>query len=186
MDILIAFATTEGHTRKIAQHLEQQLERGGHAVEIFNCSDEADQPDVGRFDAVILAASVHDKRYQPAFYSFVSANKAALKSKPLAFVSVSLAITLADGEQEAQSYVDNFVKETGLKIENVHLAEGAIRYLEYSGSEESTIKLIVFKSQKKMPPHGSNPEYTDWNALDAFAKSFAQSVPQSKSDDAKT
>lgn len=174
MKVLIVYATTEGQTRKIARYLSNSMQDRGHTVELFDCSTPEGKPDPSNFDAVLLAASVHDKRYQAAFYHYVSENLEALQQKPVALVSVSLAITLAGGEAEAQSYVDDFLAETGLKVDRVHLAEGAIRYFEYSGSEANTIHVVVFKGQRKMPERDGNPEYTDWAALDAFAASFLE------------
>ena len=56
----------------------------------------------------------------------------------------------------------------------VHLAEGAVRYSDYGASDEMTVDLIVFKGQKKMPKREGNPEYTDWQALEAFTTSFVK------------
>ncbi|MBU2532311.1 MAG: protoporphyrinogen oxidase [Alphaproteobacteria bacterium] len=179
MNVLIAFGTTEGQTRKIARHLSETIDGLGHSATLFDSGGDAAGAAVASFDAVILAASVHHERYQTAFYEFVKDNREALQAKPRAFISVSLSQTLAGGEPEAQRYVDGFVAETGLSFDQVHLAEGAIRYFEYSRSEADTIELIVFKGQKKMPKAGGNPEYTDWEALDAFAKKFLTDVARS-------
>lgn len=174
MNVLIAFGTTEGQTRKIARHMAGTMRAAGHVVELHDCTDLSATTVVGDYDAVVLAASVHHKRYQTAFYGFVEANLAALQSKSLAFVSVSLSQTLADGEDEARSYVSDFTTEIGLRPDAIHLAEGAVRYFEYGRLEAETIDLLVFKGQKKMPDRGSNPEYTDWQALDAFAATFME------------
>ena len=172
MNVLIAFGTTEGQTRKIARSMAQSIRENGHVVTIYDCSERNAAPDVNDFDTVILAASVHHRRYQTDLYDFVQSNLEALKAKPVAFVSVSLSVTLASGEAEAREYVDDFIKETGLRFEAVHLAEGAVRYFEYGPSDELTIDLIVFKGQKKMPKRDGNPEYTDWQALNTFADTF--------------
>ena len=148
MNVLIAFGTTEGQTRKIARSMAQSIRTNGHVVTIYDCSDRNAAPDVSDFDTVILAASVHHRRYQTDFYSFVESNLDALKTKPVAFVSVSLSVTLASGEAEAREYVEDLTKETGLRLDAVHLAEGAVRYFEYGPSDELTIELIVFKGQK--------------------------------------
>ena len=182
MKVLIAFWTSEGHTRKVARHIARVIEAAGselsselrHVVDLHDCSQIDAGLDITQYDAVILAASVHHARYQPGLYEFVATHLTGLRATPTAFVSVSLAVTLADGEAEARSYVDDFFAETGWRTDAVHLAEGAIRYLEYSRSEAQTIELVVFKSQKKMPAPGSNPEYTDWDALAAFTTGFLE------------
>ena len=181
MNVLIAFGTTEGQTRKIARHMAQSIRDCGHDAELHDCSGQTVVPDIGDFDLVILAASVHHKRYQTAFYNFIELNLATLHAKPLAFVSVSLSMTLASGEAEAREYVDDFVTETGLVPDAVHLAEGAIRYYQYGSSEELTINLLVFKGQKKMPKRDGNPEYTNWEALDTFTTTFLEDTARSTS-----
>lgn len=178
MNVLIAYGTTEGQTRKIARYMAGSMREAGHDVTLHDCTDLSATTVVTDYEAVVLAASVHHKRYQTAFYGFVKTNLSALQTKPLAFVSVSLSQTLASGEDEARSYVNTFTDETGLKPDAVHLAEGAVRYFEYGRAEEETIDLLVFKGQKKMPDRGSNPEYTDWDALDAFASTFLEGAGQ--------
>ena len=184
MNILIAFTTTEGQTRKIARAMQRTVETAGHAVTLHDCAERTVRIKSADFDAVILAASVHHRRYQSALYDFVAAHLAALQQKPVAFVSVSLSVTLASGEAEAQEYVSEFISETGLSVDAVHLAEGAIRYFEYSRSEASTIDLVVFKGQKTMPERNANPEYTDWAALEAFVMRFVDQVTREMVADA--
>lgn len=72
MNVLIAFGTTEGQTRKIARHMARLMLDSGHDVELHDCSSRIDAPNVGDFDVVVLAASVHHKRYQTTFYSLLS------------------------------------------------------------------------------------------------------------------
>ena len=181
MNVLIAFATTEGQTRKISRAMAQTLKNQQHDATLYDCAANSTRPDIDDFDCVILAASVHHQRYQTDFYNFVTSHLDSLQKRPVAFVSVSLSVTLASGEAEAKSYVDDFTKETGLIPDAVHLAEGAVRYFEYSPSDELTVDLIVFKGQKKMPERTSNPEYTDWLALDTFAQQFAKDAMEIKS-----
>lgn len=181
MNVLIAFATTEGQTRKIARAMAQSLRNQTHDVTIYECSADNASPAIKAFDAIVLAASVHHQRYQNEFYEFVASHLKDLQAKPVAFVSVSLSVTLASGEAEAREYVDDFSKETGLHLDAVHLAEGAVRYFEYNPSDELTVDLIVFKGQKKMPKRDGNPEYTDWPALESFARQFAEASTKSAS-----
>lgn len=180
MNVLIAFGTTEGQTRKIARAMARSIREVGHAATLYDCAERSAAPDVGEFDAVILAASVHHQRYQADVYDFVGANLETLKTKHTAFVSVSLSVTLASGEEEARRYVEDFAKETGLKPDTVHLAEGAVRYSEYGSSDELTVDLVVFKGQKTMPKRDGNPEYTDWQALEKFATTFVKSTTATK------
>jgi len=64
MQILLLYGTNEGQTGKIAAFLAEQLARCGHQVTTASASDVQAPPDPRRFDAVLVAASVHLGRYQ--------------------------------------------------------------------------------------------------------------------------
>lgn len=172
MNILFAYGTTEGQTKKIAHHVEATLKSDGHSCTTHSCDETRDVPDVATFDAVIIAGSVHQKRHQPEITAFIEGQHAALASKPGAFISVSLSITDPDGKAEAQQYVDDFVTETGWTPTATHLAAGAVRFLEYDFFKEFTVKQIVMRGQTVPDKSAGNPEYTDWDALDSFVRSF--------------
>lgn len=172
MKILIAYGTTEGQTRKIADHMATAARNAGHAVDVHKCTDGENKEDVNSFDAIVVAASVHQARYQPAIYRFVEENLNTLRATPSAFVSVSLSRTFTEGMELAEQYYKDFANETGWQADLVHHAEGAIRYTEYDFFKIQTIEHVVFKGAKKMPPKVGNPEFTDWSALDAFISEF--------------
>ena len=172
MNILIAFGSTEGQTRKIVHHINTSLEGSQHSFTMFDCAGSEPELDINSFDAFIVAGSVHQEAHQPYLVDFVKDNLAVLDAKPGAFISVSLSISLPDGRGEAEKYVDEFVKETGWEPQEIHLAAGAIRFLEYDFFKRFTVEHMVLQG-KKMPDKSSgNPEYTNWNALDKFVETF--------------
>jgi len=173
MKVLVAFGTTEGQTRKIARHIRSTVEEQDHSCGLYDCTGDEPAPDPAGFDAVIVAASVHQRKHQQAVADFAGAHVAALDAIPNALVSVSLVITLDDGREEAEAYVADLSTDTGWTPQHVHLAAGAIRYLEYDFFKELTIRQIVYRGKKTMPPKDEgNPEFTDWEALSAFVASF--------------
>jgi len=175
MNVLIAYGSVEGQTKKIARHIRATVEQAGHACKIHDCADADTVPDLGEFDAVILAGSIHQRKHEPKMTGFAQAHADRLAALPSALVSVSLIITTDDGREEAEGYVAGFAAETGWTPGHVHLAAGAVRYLEYDFFKEFTIKEIVYKGHKDMPAKdGSNPEFTDWAALAAFVEAFLE------------
>jgi len=173
MKILVPFGTTEGQTRKIARYICSTAEDRGHSCDMYDCAGDDPAPDLADFDAIIVAGSVHQRHHQSAVADFVRTNIAVVTATPNALVSVSLAITLDDGQEEAKAYVSDFSADTGWTPQHVHMAAGAIRYLEYDFFKEFTVQQIVYKGKKTMPPKdGGNPEFTDWQALGAFVTSF--------------
>lgn len=176
MNVLIAFGSTEGQTRKIAHHIEATLAAANHTVTLTDCSETSKTPSLSAFDAVIVAASVHNKRHQDSVNSFAFVERTHLEAMPSAFISVSLSIIAKDGEEEAQQYIDDFAVETGWTPKAIHLAAGAVRYLEYDFFKEFTVKQLVLDGEEIPDKAAGNPEYTDWNALDRFVKSFIDSA----------
>jgi len=174
MNILIAYGSTEGQTKKIVRHIETTLTSDGHDCVVLDCAESQKSPDPATFDAVILAGSVHDKRHQESLTAFTYAQHQALGEMPAALVSVSLSIVAEGGRPEAQKYVDDFVAETEWTPTATHLAAGAVRFLEYDFFKEFTIKQIVMRGQKVPNRSEGNPEYTDWDALDEFVRSFVK------------
>lgn len=179
MRTLVAFGTTEGQTRKIAHHIEGFVRSAGNGCVVHDCEELDPELDVGSFDAIMLAGSVHQQLHQPKLTAFAKEHLAVLKSRPSAFISVSLSILMEDSDSETLKYLTEFSRETGWKPEYVHFAAGAIRSLEYDFFKAFTVNQIVFKGGK-IPEHaGPNPEYTDWDALDAFVGSFLEDAAAS-------
>ena len=64
MKILIAYATTEGQTRKICQTIAEQLDGLGHQVELLDTARKRRDVHPDDFDRFIVAASVHQDKHQ--------------------------------------------------------------------------------------------------------------------------
>ena len=176
MNILIAFGSTEGHTSKIAHHINALVQAKGHSSMIYDCGSMEQKSDLSSYDGIIVAGSVHQEVHQPSVVNFVKENLTALKSNPTAFVSVSLQASLENGKVEAERYVDKFLKETNWQPQNTHMAAGAIRFLEYDFFKRFTIEHMVLKGKEMPDKSAGNPEYTDWDALDAFVEAFLESA----------
>jgi len=73
---------------------------------------------------------------------------------------VSLSVAM-DEMQEAQRYVDDFVKETGWQPADILLPAGALRYSEYDYFKQQIIKFMVM-SKGKPGDTMQDHEFTDW------------------------
>ena len=62
MNVLIAYATTEGQTEKIANFIGTKLSEAGHEVHYQNVSEFTKGHSVTDFDEVIIAGSVHSSK----------------------------------------------------------------------------------------------------------------------------
>ena len=101
-DVPILYATTDGHTRRIAEYMAMVLHEHGldsRAVDVT--SREARTIDWTGVRAVALAASLHAGEHQRAAAAFVRRHLAALAVRPSLFVSVSLSICSSRPEDVA-------------------------------------------------------------------------------------
>lgn len=165
MTILIAYATTEGQTRKICRFCADVLTQAGHSVELLQvCGDDELEPE--RYAASILAASVHMGHYQKEIVRFASRHGAVLSKKPSLFLSVSLAVAgdNADDHAELEKIATRFIEETGYRPTRIEQVAGAFRFTEYDFLKSWAMRYIASVKNMKVDPH-TDTELTDWDAL---------------------
>ncbi len=164
MYLLIAYATTDGQTRKIARFVADRLAKG-HSVELLNVED-AEGLDLARFDAAILAGSLHVGGYQKSLVRFASGAHAALATLPTLFLAVSLSAAGTDPEDWAglRKCLAAFETETGWTPGRVEHVAGAFRFTEYDFFRAWAMRRIADQKGEVVEP-GTDKEYTDWDAL---------------------
>ena len=175
MKVLIIYGTTEGQTKKIAETASKHISAAEHQVELIDSASLTTIPDPTNFDAVILAASVHQERHQDSIINLVLAQRDKLASVPTAFISVSLSAATKEGLASAQQYVDRINRVTKFEPAKVLLLAGALRYSEYDYFKIQIIKHVVMQNNGTFEPTG-NHEFTDWEALDKFVDDFLASI----------
>jgi len=177
MQVLLVYGTTDGHTQKIAGFVADRLGRHGHQVVVANAGDGRPFPDPRIFDAILVAASVHLGRYQPAVIRFVRERRAAISARANAFLSVSLSAAGHDPDDVAglQSCVANFMRATGWAPHRIHHVAGAFRYTAYHFLTRYVMK---YKAYRKGAPTDTRHDYelTDWDDLARFVDTFARTA----------
>jgi menaquinone-dependent protoporphyrinogen oxidase len=165
MYLLIAYATTDGQTRKIARFAADRLVRQGHSVELLDVT-EAGGLDLGRFDGAILAGSLHAGGYQKALVRYASDSPVQLATLPTLFLSVSLSAAGTDAEDWAglRKCLADFERETGWTPGRVEHVAGAFRFSEYDFFRAWAMRRIADQKGEVVAP-GQDKEYTDWAAL---------------------
>lgn len=171
MNVLIAYGTTEGQTRKIAETAAAHLRGAGHEVALYDTADPGPPVELDGFDASVIAASVHQEQHQPVVKRFAAAHCQSLNSMPSAFLSVSLSAALEETRGEAQAYVDRFLAVTGWQPAMTLLLGGALRFTEYDFFQEQIVKFIVMK-RGVVSEAESDREFTNWDALSSFLDAF--------------
>lgn len=173
MRILITYATTEGHTRKVCRFCADQLVSKGHAVELLRVEDAADV-ELALFDAVILAGSVHVGRLQEDLAGFAEAHAPVLNAKPTLLLVVSLSIAAKnDRDQEELDHIaKEFGTRTGWHAGQVEHVAGAFKFSEYDFFRSMAMRWIAWQQGTDVNPH-KDTEYTDWSALAALMTNWS-------------
>ncbi|KPP93050.1 MAG: menaquinone-dependent protoporphyrinogen oxidase HemG [Rhodobacteraceae bacterium HLUCCA08] len=168
MKVLVAYATREGQTRRIARHVADRIVEAGHTTELLNLDDAADiGPD--RFDRAVLAASVHAGQYQRALGDFAARHADALARMPTLFLSVSLAAAGHDAEEwrSLDRILSDMNEATGWTPGQVAQVAGAYRPSDYDFFTRFIMRRIIATKDPKADLD-TDHEYTDWPALDAL------------------
>ena len=171
MKILIAYSTTEGHTRKIANAVAAQTRDLGHTADLFDTSALQGRLDLEDFDKVIVAGSVHEERHQESLELFVVANREKLTAKSTMFISVSLAAAFDNGLSDAQAYVERFYESVDWQPDESLLIAGALRHEAYGYYGEQILQHVVLKDRDLSDPELDH-DFTDWEFLAKAVSEF--------------
>ncbi len=177
MKVLIVYGTTEGQTRKIAGFVATRLILQQHQVFTIDAPQAERTADPFDFDAVLIAASLHAGRYQPAIAQYVKHHLGTIDTRRNAFLSVSLAAASHEPEDLAglSQCVAAFVHETGWKPHSVYHVAGAFRYTEYDFLKRWAMKYIAYR---KGAPTDTRHDYelTDWDEVARLCDAFVTPV----------
>lgn len=171
--ILVAYATTEGQTRKVAEFIAERLRIRGHRVDLVDVATPAALQLTPHHQAAFVGGSVHFDRHQGALSHFVNDNLGWLNALPCAFFSVSMAVThdSAGGRAHAQQAADAFLAQSGLKPLAVRLVAGALRYTRYDFFKRM-VERLLHKDLPGAQDTAQDHEYTDWPDVEAFVDAF--------------
>lgn len=194
--ILIVYATREGQTARVAEHLASTLRKQGASAEILNAAQPVHEPELTRYELVILAASAHMHNYEREMVDFVKSHKAALLDMPTVFLSVSLSQAAveqtanaealrAKAHAEVEEMIDGFFAATDFRPTAHKAVAGALLYTQYNWLIRLIMKRIS-KSEGGSTDTSRDHEYTDWQDLDAFVAALVQGTLPTCSSDSPT
>lgn len=184
--LLVVYATREGHTRRIAEHVAATIRARGEEVDVVDAANLPPGLDVSRYRGVVLAASLHIGKHEREMVDFVKANRAALERIQSAFLSVSLTEAgvedrtapfelRAKAAEDVKRVVDAFLHETGLHPSRVWPVAGALMYREYGVIKRFVMKLIAKRTGGDTDTSRDH-DLTDWEALDGFVAAMAREM----------
>lgn len=179
-EVLIAYATSEGQTARIAGVLAKQIETSGHRTDVWNLDDSSALPNLDRYDGIVIAASVHAGKHQESAQRFVTEYLAVLDASTTAFLSVSLSAVANEtaGRARADEQIRLFLDVTNWEPDFVEAVGGAFRYSGFSRLWRAVIRLSqrLFRRQLEQqgwPDMTLDQELTDWDGLRRFGERFS-------------
>lgn len=174
--ILVLYATREGHTRRIAEHIAAAIRARGYLADVIDAADLPPEFSIEDYEAAVLAASVHVGKHEKEMINFVQRFREELECMPAVFLSVSLSEAGAEdaaatsehrtqAAADVQRMIDAFLKETGWHPSKVRGVAGALSYTKYNCLIRFVMKRIA-KAQGASTDTSRDHELTDWEALD--------------------
>lgn len=170
------YATREGQTRRIAEHLAATIRARGTQAEVINAAELPPAFSLDAYQAAIVAASVHLGKHEPEMIAFVQRNRMRLEALPTVFLSVSLSEAGAEDQNappdrrviaaaDVQRMIDHFLSETGWHPSRIQAVAGALMYTKYNFLVRFVMQRIA-RGAGASTDASQNHELTDWAALD--------------------
>lgn len=173
--VLILHASHYGQTASIAQRIAQTLRGEGH-IPVLVDSAQVLATQVTACDAVVIGSPIRFGRHDAALQRVVHENAGELNRMPNGFFSVSLSASRPGKTmRDAQRCVDEFVSATGFQPRICALFGGALAYTRYPFWLRWLMRFVSGRQGGSVDTTRDH-EYTDWSAVEAFARELAGSL----------
>ena len=159
--ILVAYASTAGSTREVAQAIGKVLAEGGAFVDVLSVKEVKD---VARYRAVVVGAAIHMSKWLPEASKFVKAQREVLNRVPVAYFCVC--ITLKDDTEENRCTVAAWMEPLSEYVKPVSTGMFAGR-MAYNNL--SFLQRLVVRNLVKLP----QGDYRQWEVIRAWALKIA-------------
>lgn len=171
--IIIIYSTTDGHTRKICQRLQQLIEKQNNQVVIIPINEET-ATELKSFDKIVIGASIRYGKHSPEVYEFIRKNSQIIETKSNAFFSVNLVARKAEKNQpETNPYLKKFLQQISWKPKHLAVFAGKIDYPKYSFWDRYMIRLIMWMTKGPTDPKTSF-EFTNWSQVEDFGQVISE------------
>lgn len=183
MKAAVFYATREGHTRRVAGRIADDLRRHGIETDVMNVR-EITGVNWDLYSAACVAASVHIGTHEPEMVAFVRRHQAQLARLGAAFVSVTLSEAGAEDRRRSDAdrrrcaddvkrMIDLFVRKTGWQPSRTLPVAGALAYTKYNMFVRMLMKRIARKEGAPTDT-SKDHELTDWPAIDRFVDELVE------------
>lgn len=167
-NILIAYSTTDGHTREICLRMQAVIE-SPHRVTLLPLV-ECTANDLLAFDTIVIGASIRYGKHHPRVIDFVNRNAQILDSKSNAFFSVNVVARKSEKNRpETNPYLQKFLRQIVWKPKHLAVFAGKLNYPSYGFLDRTMIRLIMWITNG--PTDTKNVyEFTDWKQVEDFGR----------------
>lgn len=175
----IWYRSHDGQTEKVAHRIGERLRQLGErwTVTVEPIGTGKQEPIWPTPTAMVVGASVHGGRFDGAVARFVERQRDVLGATVSAFFGLSLSEADRDEEVrgEARRLIDEWLKEARWAPDEVASIAGATPFSRYGRVKSWVMKRIIAGRDPEAEP-GQDREYTDWEAVDAFADRIGERV----------
>lgn len=173
--VLVVYGSSHGQTALIARHIAARMRTHGVEVVLYDVAALPRTLEVGRYDAALVGARVHGRRFPRRIAQFVRDNLTALQGIPSAFFSVSMAAAKPATQPQAEADIRKFLGQTGWRPRAAVAFAGALMYTKYTFLLRFVMKRIAAR-EGNATATSRDVEYTDWDAVRRFADAVALAV----------
>jgi menaquinone-dependent protoporphyrinogen oxidase len=184
---LVLYASRHGQAKKIAEYVGDVLRAHGAAAEVLDVATLPRGFGLNKVAGCVLVASVHTGLHPRDMALFVARNREALQRMPTGFLSVSL--SQADVENTARSdeerltasrdvttLLERFFTATDFRPQYVKPVAGALSYTRYNPFVRFLMRGVAREAGVSTDT-SRNHEFTSWEAVTDFARTFATELP---------
>lgn len=171
--LAILYATSEGQTQKIADHIAERFREDGYEVDIFMAKQLPRDFDLLAHQGVIIGAPVHMGEYPGHIKQLVRRHRSDLQGMPSAFFSVSLTEAEEDEmqRQEIQQLINRFLGDVQWQPTVIASFAGAVPFSRYGFIKKLIMRSIIRRRMGEVDT-SKDYEYTDWVSVDEFVDQF--------------
>ena len=170
--ILILYSTVDGQTLRICERMKAVVEALGNEV-VLASIDDSDGSGMSSCDKVVIGASIRYGKHRQSVFDFIETNRRVLDAVPTAFFSVNIVARKPEKNRpETNPYLRKFLQRTPWKPKRLAVFAGRLDYPACRFYDRWAIQFIMWMT--KGPTDSSTVvEYTDWQAVDAFAQEIS-------------
>ena len=170
--IAILYESGEGHTAAVVERMGAIFEEAECAVTKVRCKANS-VPALEEADGIIIGGSIHAGGHNKKLVRFVTEHRDLISAKPNAFFLVCLTANYDTPEKKAEvdGYLKDFETRTGLTPGVSQAFAGAILYTKYNFVIRAIMKSIA-KKEGGDTDTSQDHIYTDWQAVETFARDF--------------